>query len=432
MTSPTPVWTKRPTAPFLACNRSGLLRWALGLWICTVLWACQEDSPASTGTGPAARTEVPDLELPLGSRLPRFAVSGDRLLLSYVLSDTTAGDRLYVRERKGTDWTDDQLLASGEHWFVNWADYPSVRPLGDSLFYHYLAYSGEGTYDYDIRFVVGGSGGEARVMHADGVSAEHGFVSSAQLPDGNLQVSWLDGRHTKEGNTEPAGAHAHHGGGAMTLRTATVHPDGSVTDRAELDNRVCDCCNTATVATSALTMVAYRDRSSEEVRDISFVVRPRGGEWSAPKPVSRENWTVTGCPVNGPALAANEEGDMAVAWYTAADGVPAVRFARYDSTTRAFGEPILLDDHDPLGRLDLRLDSEGRAYVLGLAGGDDRVPLTLWTIDPMGRVDSRAIAAVSAGRSTGFPRLALDGTNGWVAYTDTDRERVVLRKIDLR
>ena len=432
MTLRIPVWTKPPTGPSLDYSYGAAHRWLMALAFSAALAGCAGESTAVTATEEPSAPVLARIELPTGSRLPRFAVSGDRLLLSYVVSDSASADRLYVREREGEEWTHERLLATGDNWFVNWADYPSVRPLGDSLFYHYLAYSGEGTYDYDIRFAVGGPGRETQVMHTDGVSAEHGFVSSAPLPDGNLQVTWLDGRNTKQGSAEAGDYHGHHGGGAMTLRTAIVHPDGSVSERTELDNRVCDCCNTATAVTPSQTMVVYRDRSEEEVRDISFVTRRPGGAWSEPRPVSRENWTVTGCPVNGPALAANERGDLAVAWYTSAEGVPAVRFARYDTLAEAFGAPVLLDDSDPLGRLDLRLDGAGTAYVVGLAGGAERVPLTLWKISADNAVASERIAELPGGRSTGFPRLALDGEQGWVAYTDTEANRVVITKIALR
>lgn len=374
---------------------------------------------ASCGTDPGTVPDgaaVPVIDsLPAGSRLPRFARSGDRLLLSYVLSDGAAGDRLFVRELGPTGWGSDRELARGTDWFVNWADFPSVRPLGDSLFYHYLAYSGAGTYDYDIRFGVGG--GAIGVLHTDGVAAEHGFLSSAALPSGDLRVTWLDGRRTKESS------------GAMTLRTAVVHPDGSVGEREELDERVCDCCNTATVATEALTMVAYRDRSRAEVRDISYVIRPRAGKWSAPRAVAADGWTVTGCPVNGPALAANRSGQIAVAYYTAAGSGPSVRFARYDAATDRFTEPLVLDAADPLGRLDIKLGDDGVAYVLGLAGGDDSVPVTLWKITDDGVVSERVIGSVAGARSTGFPRLALLADELWVAYTDTGADRILLHRL---
>ena len=47
-------------------------------------------------------------------------------------------------------------------------------------------------------------------------------------------------------------------------------------------------------------VAVYRDRSPEEIRDIS-VVRLVDGVWTEPAPVHADNWMIEGCPVNGPA-----------------------------------------------------------------------------------------------------------------------------------
>ncbi|MCP9237194.1 hypothetical protein [Lewinella sp. JB7] len=403
------------------------LTFGLCLALCC-LFACGGDesvAAASPDESPRAVTDC--TELPPGSRLPRFGTGDGRLLLSYVVSDSS-GSRLYAREFAGSGWGTEREVAQGDNWFVNWADFPSVKPTGDSLFYHYLAYSGQGTYDYDIRFGTGNT--ERGTLHTDGVAAEHGFVSSAHLPEGGLQITWLDGRNTKSADgAASTTAHDHHGGGgAMTLRTATLTADGTVTDRTELDDRVCDCCNTATVVTADRTLVVYRDRTEEEIRDIGFVSRQHGGEWSSPGRVHADDWEVTGCPVNGPALAANEAGAIAVAWYTAGDGNPRIQFARYDTTGEAFGEPVVLEDRDPLGRVDIKLGPDGTAYVLGVCTTDDpnRADIRLWTIPQVGEVSSQRIAAMPGTRSSGFPRLSLFAGQLRVAWTDTAGESSVV------
>ena len=388
--------------------------------------ACTE--PTSESAPVASDAEWLNLEAQ--ARLPRFGADQNRLLLSYVVPDSADVYRLLVREREGGGWSDAREVASGAAWFVNWADYPSVKPFGSGEFYHYLAYSGEGTYDYDIRFGTGDALRGDSVLHTDGISAEHGFLSSAHQPDGKLRVSWLDGRFTKQVETADHDAHGHGGGGAMTLRTALVHPNGTVTDRHELDHRVCDCCNTATAVAGDRTMVVYRDRSINEIRDIYYVLADGRGEWSAPQPVFDDGWEVAGCPVNGPALAANARGGFAVAWYTAAAGRPRIQFARYDTLTLRFSPPVLLDSLNSLGRVDVKLAEDGTAYVLGMTSGDgeDGSVLMLWQIDQGGGVTATPVAEVSAARSAGFPRLALDKDSLWIAYTDTERETVRLRR----
>ncbi|WP_157976188.1 hypothetical protein [Lewinella sp. IMCC34191] len=393
----------------------------VGLFAALVLLSsCTSETKASDEEAAASSF---CLDLAVGSHLPRFGTDGDRLLLSYVLSDTSGPARLMVREWRKGEWSTAVEVASGANWFVNWADFPSVKPLGKGRFYHFLAYSGDGTYDYDVRFGVSGdSSSEHRILHNDGKPAEHGFVSSAHRPDGRLQVTWLDGRFTKQEGAAAAVGHDHGGGGAMTLRTANVGMDGSVSERQELDHRVCDCCSTATTVVDGRALIVYRDRTENEIRDISFVQELPDGSWSEPRAVSHDGWQIAGCPVNGPALAANEAGDAATAWYTAADDEARIQFARYDREKGTFGPAIVLDDDEPAGRVDVKVDRDGVAYVLGLSRGidADTGELRLWTIQKNGEVKERAVGTMSTARSAGFPRLAITDDEIWVAYTSTD------------
>jgi len=106
----------------------------------------------------------------------------------------------------------------------------------------------------------------------------------------------------------------------MTLRTAQITASGIIEGETLLDPRVCDCCPTATVlCPDGSVLVAYRDRSEEEVRDIA-VTRYKGGAWSTPRVVHRDEWKIAGCPVNGPALAVSDS-LVALAWFTMAGGV---------------------------------------------------------------------------------------------------------------
>ncbi len=57
----------------------------------------------------------------------------------------------------------------------------------------------------------------------------------------------------------------------MTIRGAIIDKQGNKSGEWELDNRVCDCCQTSTAITANGPIVVYRDRSDEEIRDISIV-----------------------------------------------------------------------------------------------------------------------------------------------------------------
>ncbi len=127
---------------------------------------------------------------------------------------------------------------------------------------HWLPKTGEDYYAYDINITQSSNGGKTWEApfspHDDGVKSDHGFVSMLPWDDNRFFVTWLDGRNnftTKE----------------MMLRFALFDNDGLLYNEQAFDNRVCDCCQTSAVRTKNGAVVVYRDRSEEEVRDISYI-----------------------------------------------------------------------------------------------------------------------------------------------------------------
>ena len=164
-------------------------------------------------------------------------------------------------------------------------------------------------------------------------------------------------------------------------------------------------------------MVAYRDRTTEEVRDIN-VVRLDNGTWSDPMTVHRDDWHIAGCPVNGPAIAANDD-ELVVAWYTQVDERPTVRLARSYNGGRSFASPIDIDDSAPLGRVGVVLLADGLAVVSWLRSTSGRTTMAMRTVDPDGNLGAvYDLADVSATRATGFPQMVSVGESLIVAWTD--------------
>lgn len=163
-------------------------------------------------------------------------------------------------------------------------------------------------------------------------------------------------------------------------------------------------------------MIAYRDRSGGEVRDISVIRRTAAG-WSWPVRVHADEWKIPGCPVNGPALAAAGR-RVAVAWFTAAPPNPRVFVAFSEDGGATFGPAVLADGEKPFGRVDLALDGNGDALVSWLAGGKG-ADLRLRRVTSRGKLgEPLTLAATSGARSSGFPRLV------------RDRDRLVLAWVD--
>lgn len=361
-----------------------------------------------------------------GSGQPQLSVSKLGVLLSWV---EQSGERATLRfaERSGGSWSAPRTVVTGTDWFVNWADVPSVVRLADStLAAHWLKKSGAGTYAYDVRLSYSRDDGKtwspSFTPHTDGTQSEHGFASLFQMPGAGLGLVWLDGRNMKGGHDTPSTDHG--SGGDMSLRFASYTRDWTRTADVALDLRVCECCPTAVAVTSDGPIVAYRDRSPAEVRDI-FVMRLEKGKWTEPKAVAAEGWTFPACPVNGPALAARGR-NVAVAWFQAKDGEPKSLAAFSGDAGRTFGAPIRLNQDGSLGRVDIEWLSDGAAAAgyIDLVGS--RAEFRVKRIAPDGAASAPiTIANLANNRSSGYPRMARSGEELVFAWVDRENGSTV-------
>ena len=326
---------------------------------------------------------------------------------------------------ENTGWTEPQIVAQGDSWFVNWADFPSVMPVSQNLWAaHWLSKRPGGVYAYDVALALstdeGKTWGNLITPHRDNTATEHGFVSLYPAANG-VGMVWLDGRNTTAAGSD----HAHSeepGSDGMTLRHAVVTADGVISEEAELDALVCDCCQTSVAIASEGPVAVYRNRNEEEIRDI-YITRYIKGKWQPGQPVSNDGWKITGCPVNGPAVAA--QGDIViVAWFTMADDIPRVRFARSKDGGQTFNEAIDIDDDGPSGRVDLVLLDNGDAAISWLDEGNNGAgAIRVQLIHPDGSMSVvSTIATTELSRPAGFPQLLSDGNSLIVAWTDSRKK----------
>jgi hypothetical protein len=311
-------------------------------------------------------------------------------------------------------WSEPVLIASGNNWFVNWADYPVAITDGNNhMAAHFLEKSAANTYAYDIKFLIssdkGRSWSNSKILHDDGKQAEHGFVSMIPYND-KFFISWLDGRNTAM--EEGAGGHEEHHG-QMSLRGAIVDMQGNKTDEWELDNRVCYCCQTSTALTNNGPVVVYRDRSEDEIRDMS-IVRFVNGQWTAPKTIFEDKWKITGCPVNGPSVSALGN-SLAVAWFSMPDKKPQVNIIFSKDGGETFDKLIRIDEDKPIGRVDVLMLDEKSAMVSWMEG----TVIKAVKVHADGTKESSiTIASTSESRSAGFPQMTKSGNKLVFAWTD--------------
>jgi hypothetical protein len=319
--------------------------------------------------------------------------------MSWIEPVADGGHALRFAAWDGARWSEPGTIASGTGWFVNWADFPAMVALSETqLAAHWLQRSGPGRYAYDVMLSQSADAGATwsppLSPHRDGTETEHGFVSLFDH-DGDIGIVWLDGRHFEAGaHEDPTNE--------MMVRFTTLAADGTLADEVLLDQRACDCCQTAVALTARGPVVAYRDRSAEEVRDIA-VVRLVDGEWTPPRTLHEDGWSISGCPVNGPAAHAAGD-DVVVAWFTAAAGTPRVNVAFSADAGASFGPAIRVDGGDPVGRVDVLLLPSGHALVIWLENVGEVAEVRARLVARGGRPGApRTVAATGLERASGFP-----------------------------
>jgi hypothetical protein len=398
-----------------------LLASVAALALAAVALACAGNPDEPAGREPARPLSLTSLDPPAGpgAMAPRLAPGpgGPHLTWLEPIGEAELGaahkHRLLLARLQGEggagQWSAPVELARGEGFFANWADLPGVAASESQVVGHWLEKLGEATYAYGVQLTHwrddGSTWEPTGLLHDDDSPQEHGFVSWVALPDGSLRAFWLDGREMggEEGATAGHGGHDGHGGGPMQLRTTRV-VDGVPEPSELLDPKICECCPTGAAMTSRGPLVVYRGRSDQEIRDIR-IVRAEGESWSAPSLVHADGWEIHGCPVNGPAVAA--EGDrVAVAWFTGAEGRARVLLAFSEDAGESFGEPLKIDGQSPLGRVDVAMAADGGALVSWMASGEDGAELRLRHAAPDGSLGPPGlVTATTAQRSAGIPRM---------------------------
>ncbi|MBI4887238.1 MAG: exo-alpha-sialidase [Acidobacteria bacterium] len=349
---------------------------------------------------------------------PQIVDAGRGRILSWV---ERAGKTSHLKfaERSGDGWSAPVTAASGDDWFLSYADVPSVIRLGDgTLVAQWLQQVDPVTEAYNLRLSSskdnGKTWGASFMPHHDGTKTQHGFASLVDMPGNTLGVVWLDGRNSEVLDKDPAS-------GTMTLRYAAFDAAGTQTSDTEIDHRVCECCPTTAVATADGLLTAFRDRSDDEIRDIA-VSRLDGGKWTTAAAVSRDNWKIDFCPVNGPMLSARGR-DVAAAWFTVKNDQGQAYAAFSSDAGRTWGMPIRLDDGGSLGRVDVELLDDGSAVASWVEYAEGRSDFRIRRVERSGaRSAPIGVAAVSGGQASGYPRIGRVGNELIFAWSGSGTE----------
>lgn len=344
-----------------------------------------------------------------GSNL--FAAADGTLHLTWSEPGSHEGERILCYSRlppNSAQWSSPRVIVRTPYLMENWADFASLVAADDgTLTAQWFQRPEEAT-------AKGYSGWFSR-SHDAGATWQsprplgQEFVSLAPLSGGRTLAVWLEHLPKPHSGARPPSTEP-----AMQLRSCVLDAAGVVQQRWTVDPDVCTCCQTTlAVMPGDSVLVAYRGHTSSDVRD-HHVATFSNMTWSQPRLLHPDGWQIAGCPVNGPAADAHGH-TTAIAWFAAAEGVAKVqaRFSRdggahFDAVSR-------IDLGNPMGRVDLAMQSDESALVTWLEAKSDTALAGIYVrrIWPDGTASTAALLAeASQARASGFPRLALriDGT----------------------
>lgn len=319
------------------------------------------------------------------------------------------------------------VIAQGSNWFVNWADTPALIVLdnGDWVAFWLERNDPSMPEGYDIRLVRSMDRGKTWSApispHRDGTKTQHGFVSMIADGDDRLLMSWLDGRAaaTVSANAREHAGHDHESA-PMTLRSAVINRANQISGEVAIDYRTCSCCQTDMALWAGQALIVYRDRTDDEIRDISVAERSPIG-WGSPKTVHKDNWQIEGCPFNGPAIAVGRTHGL-VFWPTLVNDQVTLRYVLASSPSALADSPPMYQLQTPSlpsGRVDAVAWHDG-FLLTWISRARDRPAVEVATVSTDGRVELSGPIAQPAlrGRATGFPRVASDGKRGLVVWPE--------------
>jgi len=97
-----------------------------------------------------------------GSESSLHKSSDGTILLSWIeTSEDNVSKLLFSTLQNNNTWSASKVIASGDDWFVNWADFPSMVSFGnENLAVHYLEKSAPDTFTYDVKLTVSNDNGK--------------------------------------------------------------------------------------------------------------------------------------------------------------------------------------------------------------------------------------------------------------------------------
>lgn len=335
-------------------------------------------------------------------------------LLSWVETAKDGSYTLRYAIHRGTQWSEPRTIAANRHFFRQPAESPSVISFADgSLLAEWVEIppaSSEAEYMY-VSASKDGVRWTAPVMaHQDRSPVQHALASMVASGEREASLVWLE---ALKGEDAPS-----------ALKRTVVSSDGKVVKEESLDRDVCTCCPTSIVKTSRGLLVAYRDYTPQEIRDIA-IIRFENGRWLPSRILNPDKWEINACPVNG-ASATAKDNRVAIAWYTEAQDSPRTQLVLSSDGGATFSRPIRVSTGNSFGHVSAALDEQGGVFVSWLEEGEgaEGVRLLVRHVTSAGVGGPATQVAQGLRLSIGYPRLLHAGGETWIAWGNSGTAKI--------
>jgi hypothetical protein len=342
-----------------------------------------------------------------GSIQPNWAVAADgSVLLSWVEPAKGGGYTLRYAVRRGSAWSEARTIVTARPFWRHPAEVPGLVSLSDGTLLAHWVEKGDSS-DAEYVFVSSSRDGihwTAPLMaHHDHSPVQHGLVSIVASGPREASLFWLQALKGEDG--------------PVSLMRTVVGADGKEIKEEELDKDTCSCCPTSTVKTAKGLLVAYRDHTPKDIRDIA-VLRFENGRWSESKIINPDKWEINACPVNA-ASAAAKDNRVAISWYTEADDSPRVQLVFSSDAGTTFTKPTKISTGDALGYASTALRDDGGALVSWLEEGASSTSALVRSVSPAGVAGPVVKIAEASRTSLGYPKVVHAGSDTWIAWGDS-------------
>ncbi|MBL9210037.1 MAG: hypothetical protein JNL92_06190 [Opitutaceae bacterium] len=362
-------------------------------------------TPAATGSQCSNLTTGADGTVYLTWSEPG-AVEGEKMLRLATLSPGAAA------------WSAPRTIVRTPLLMENWADFASLVVGTDgALTAQWFQRSAPDGHGYEGWFARSSDRGATWSQPA---RLGHEFVALAPLSGGRTLAVWLESARQRDPNAVPRAKRDPKAprpardpnapyAPSMKLLARLLAPDGRSLGEWTVDPDVCTCCqNTVATLPGDRVFVAYRGHTADEIRDNRYALFA-DGRWSASQTLQDDGWKIAACPVNGPAADAHGE-SLAVAWFTAANGVAKVQARSSSDGGRTLGAAVRVDLGRPMGRIETVMLADRSAVFLWMETGtaENAAGIYARRLWPDGTLSApRLVASSTQARTSGFPRAAL-------------------------